>query len=78
VAWETACKPKKEGGLGIIDLEKQNDALLMKYLDKFYNHANIPWVSLTWSKFYSNTTTPPQARSPVGSFWWKEVLKLFK
>jgi hypothetical protein len=78
VAWETACKPKKEGGLGIIDLEKQNDALLMKYLDKFYNHANIPWVSLTWSKFYSNTTTPPQARSHVGSFWWKEVLKLFK
>jgi len=34
-------------------------------------------VTLTWSKLYSNTQTPPQARSPVGSFWWKDVLKLF-
>jgi hypothetical protein len=69
---------KEGGGLGIIDLERQNEALLMKHLDKFYNHANVPWVSLTWSKFYSNTNTPPQARSPVGSFWWKEILKLFR
>jgi hypothetical protein len=77
VAWETACKPNIQGGLGIIEIEKQNDALLMKHLDEFYNNADTPWVTLTWSKFYSNTQTPPQARSPVGSFWWKEILKLF-
>jgi len=34
-------------------------------------------VKLTWSKLYGSNQTPPQARSPVGSFWWKEVLKLF-
>jgi hypothetical protein len=39
VAWDTACKPKKQGGLGIIDIEKQNNALLMKHLDKFYNNG---------------------------------------
>lgn len=42
VAWETACKPKDQGGLGIIDIESQNNALLMKYLDKFYNKADLP------------------------------------
>lgn len=41
-AWETACKPKVQGGLGIIDIQKQNDVLLMKFLDKFYNCAYVP------------------------------------
>lgn len=77
VAWDTACKPKDQGGLGIIDIQNHNDALLMKFLDKFYNNAEIPWVSLTWTKFHSNEQTPPQVRSPVGSFWSKEVMKLF-
>lgn len=68
---------KNQGGLGIIDIKHQNDALLMKYLDKFYNSSDLPWVTLTWNKFYSDSQTPPQARSLVGSFWWKDVLKLF-
>lgn len=76
-AWEAACRPKKEGELGIIDLRTQNTALLLKYLDKFYNSANLPWVALTWTKLYSNSQTPPQARCPTGSFWWKDILKLF-
>jgi len=45
-AWEMVCVPKEDGGLGIINLEKQNEALLMKNLDKFYNKKDIPWVSL--------------------------------
>ena len=77
IAQETACKPKNQGGLGIIDIKSQNSALLMKFLDKFYNEAEIPWVSLTWSKFYSNSQTPPQSRSPIGSFWWKDIMTLF-
>jgi len=77
VAWEFACKPKDQGGLGIIDIQSQNEALLMKFLDKFYNNHDIPWVKLTWSAFYSNNQTPPQARSPIGSFWWNDILKLF-
>lgn len=78
VAWETVRKLKEQGGLGIIDIESQNIALLMKSLDKFYNRADTPWVTLTWSKLYANTQTPPHLRSPVGSFWWKDVLKLFE
>jgi hypothetical protein len=78
VAWETACKTKTEGGLGIIDIKTQNNALLLKSLDKFYNKRDIPWVKLTWSKLYGNHQTPPHDRSLVGSFWWKDVLKLFR
>lgn len=35
-------KPKEKGGLGVLNLSLQNDALLMKHLHKFYNRANIP------------------------------------
>jgi hypothetical protein len=47
VAWEAATKPKDQGGLGIIDIKSQNNALLMKFLDKFYIKVDIPWVTLT-------------------------------
>jgi hypothetical protein len=36
-AWDMICKPREKGGLGILDFKKQNEALLMKHLHKFYN-----------------------------------------
>jgi hypothetical protein len=39
-------KPKAQGGLGVLKLKTQNDALLMKSLHKFFNRLNIPWVKL--------------------------------
>ena len=32
-AWHLVCKPKNKGGLGIIDLQVQNDCLLLKFLE---------------------------------------------
>jgi len=58
VAWKAMCRTKEEGGLNIINLENQNYALLIKFLDKFYNHASIPWVQLTWSKLYHSENIP--------------------
>ena len=44
VAWEIVQKPKEKGGLGLINLRLQNDALLLKHLHKFYNRMDVPWV----------------------------------
>ena len=74
--WEPACRPKTERGLGIVNIQTQEKTLLLKFMDKFYNHADVPSISLTWSKLYS-TNVPAHARCPVGSFWWKDVLKLY-
>jgi hypothetical protein len=41
VAWKKCSKPKRKGGLGIINLRSQNTALLLKLLDKFYNKKEI-------------------------------------
>ena len=46
VAWHKISRPKSQGGLGVLNLHVQNDALLLKNLHKFYNKQDIPWVSL--------------------------------
>jgi hypothetical protein len=74
VAWPTVMLPKEKGGLGIINLRLHNDALLMKHLSKFYNRADVPWVHLVWSKYYSDRVS--HATREMGSFWWKDVLRL--
>jgi hypothetical protein len=42
VAWKNCTQPKRKGGLGIINLRSQNNALLLKHLDKFYNKKEVP------------------------------------
>ena len=64
-AWDMVYTPKDKGGLGVINLELQNTALLLKQLHKFFEKKEIPWVKLIWS-LYSHY--PPQACSVKGSF----------
>jgi hypothetical protein len=45
-AWYMVTKSKDEGGLGVLDLRTQNEALLIKNIHKFFNRADIPWVHL--------------------------------
>jgi hypothetical protein len=73
-AWEAVCLPKKEGGLGVLNLRTQNEALLLKNLHKFYNQSDIPWVHLIWEKHYRNGSLPSNIKK--GSFWWRDNLKL--
>jgi hypothetical protein len=73
-AWSLVCRPKEKGGLGIINFELQNQALLLKQLHKFHSKANIPWVKLVWSLYSSNSI--PHAQTTRGSFWWRDIFKL--
>jgi hypothetical protein len=65
-AWEMICKPKMRGGLGIVNFQKHNAAFLIKFLDKFYNKRDLPWVSLIWGNHYASRV--PHAESLCGSF----------
>jgi mannosylglycoprotein endo-beta-mannosidase len=73
-AWEMVCKPKDQGGLGVVNLSTQNNCLLMKHLHKFYNKANLPWVKLLWEVYYANALPPSRSRDI--SFWWRDCLKI--
>jgi hypothetical protein len=74
VAWKLVTRPKRKGGLGVIRLRLQNDALLMKYLHKFFSKEDLSWVQLIWRKYYSNGRLPGQTKK--GPFWWRSMLKL--
>ena len=74
VAWKQVQKPKDKGGLGVLNLRLQNDALLLKQLHKFYMKSDIPWCNLIWSKYYQHKV--PHASREMGSFWWKDILRL--
>jgi hypothetical protein len=41
VNWQIVCIPKDQGGLGVLDLEKMNIALLAKWLWKLFNEHGI-------------------------------------
>ena len=56
--WELVCRPKDKGGLGIINLQLQNQGLLIKHLHKFFNKEDIPWVSLIWNSYYDGVVPP--------------------
>jgi hypothetical protein len=73
-AWDLVCRPKKKGGLGIMDLKVQNQGLLLKYLHKFYHKMDVPWVMLIWYKYYGDKV--PHATTKIGSFWWRDVFSL--
>jgi hypothetical protein len=34
----------------------------------------LPWVDLVWFKYYQNKV--PHATRELGSFWWKDILRL--
>ena len=57
-----------------MDLQLQNKALLIKFLAKFYNNADVPWVALIRDSYYYHTV--PHAVVKSGSFWWRGVLGL--
>ena len=61
-------------GLGVINLETHNEALLLKNLHKFFNKSDIPWVNLFWEKHYRNGKLPSHIKDD--SFWWRDILKL--
>jgi hypothetical protein len=73
VAWEVQ-KTKEKAGLGVFNLKLQNDALLLKHLHKFYNKESLSKVDLVWFKYYHNKVL--HAAREVGSFWWKDILRL--
>jgi hypothetical protein len=73
-AWDVVCRPKDQGGLGIINLKVQNKCLLMKHLHKFFNRADVPWVNLIWEVYYSSCLPPAKSREV--SFWWRDCLKV--
>lgn len=46
VAWKLVCRPRDLGGLGVLDLQRFNNALRLRWLWQAKTGANKPWKGL--------------------------------
>ncbi|WRX10498.1 Reverse transcriptase zinc-binding domain - like 2 [Theobroma cacao] len=76
VNWTTVCKPKSQGGLGILDLELKNRALLSKWLWRYANEPDYLWriVVAAINKLNPSFMIPSGKVSNL-SFLWKQISK---
>lgn len=63
---------KKNGGLGILDLEQQNDALLIKWIWRIQRHPEGQWAEIIWLLHRMANPNNWQANQPT-SFFLKEL-----
>lgn len=66
--------PKDEGGLGVIDIEKHNQALLLKNLHNIFNKSDIPWFHLIWEEL--TLMAGCQNTQKRRSFWRRQIERL--
>jgi hypothetical protein len=65
---------KTEGWSRYYELSEAKCYFLIKFLDKFYNKVDLPWVNLIWHAHYDGKV--PHAENLCSSFRWHDVLKL--
>jgi hypothetical protein len=70
------CQLKDQGGLGIQNLEIQNECLLRKWLFKLINEVGL-WQTILWNKYLANQTIGKVDRLLGGdSHFWSGLMKV--
>ena len=75
VKWETICKSKKYGGLGIKDLRKMNISLLCKWWWKLEKEEGL-WQEIVKFKYLKNQSIHKVGHKLNESPMWSDVLKI--
>jgi hypothetical protein len=74
VAWESVCRSKEEGGLGIRSLAVQNECLQVKLLHRLHSRQNLPWASWVWRSLGGPIGS--QRRDALAGPHWNYLAKL--
>ena len=69
------CQPKDQGGLGVLDLEVMNIALLAKWLWKLFNEKGM-WQTLLQNKYLRNTTFGQCSSKNGDSHFWQGLMEI--
>nr|KYP60964.1 Putative ribonuclease H protein At1g65750 family [Cajanus cajan] len=77
VSWRKVCQSKKQGGLGVKDIEMFNDALLGKWRwGLFHQHQSL-WSRILNSKYDGWRNLQDGKPNPASSIWWKDINNWF-
>lgn len=76
VAWEKICVPKEQGGLGLKDLQVQNQCFMLKLLHRLHPPGDSSWAR--WARQRVNLAT--LEREMEGEHWasLRSVLPLYR
>jgi len=75
--WGILCLPKKQGGLGNLNLELENTRLLSKWLYKLINEEGVwVWQELLKKKYLKNKTIGEGYRKLGDSQFWSGLMKV--
>jgi len=73
--WDILCRPKEQGGLGILDLQLQNKSLLAKWLVKLPNTEGL-WQTLLTNKYLRTKFLTQVSAKPYDSHFWRGLMKI--
>jgi len=75
VSWKIICKPREEGGLGILDIRKVNVALLAKWKWRCISEEKGKWKECLKSK-YGMKQDVDHTPLKLQSWWWRDLKKV--
>jgi len=71
--WDILCRPKDQGGLGILDLQLQNKCLLAKWLVDLLNTDGM-WQTLLTNKYLRSKSLTQVKTKPYDSYFWRGLM----
>ena len=74
INWDTICKPKKEGGLGIKKFDILNQAMLAGQEGRIINHANIFLGKTLKVKYFPSEDLYSSKPKNLHTWIWKSIL----
>lgn len=76
VWWKEICRSRKEGGLGVLDINNMNLSLLAKWWWMFFTDRNHLWGPLVKDIYYTRWILLKEGVSfRPHLVWWRSVLK---
>ena len=77
MTWDKICQSKDKGGLGVIDIEKFNLALLGKWIWRLKSEEGSLWKDIIESKYGGWRGLRSQDQSCKESMWWRDLRKVW-
>jgi hypothetical protein len=71
--WKLVCSPRDQGGLGVLDLHKMNEALLAKWIWNLEN-SNGLWQTIIRHKCVKGRPIISVRKKQSDSHFWKGIL----
>jgi hypothetical protein len=73
--WSIICRPKDQGGLGVVDLELQNKCLLSKWIFSLIN-SDGAWQQVLRNKYLGSKAFTQVKRKPGDSQFWSRLMNV--